>query len=62
MMFLQSPPVCLDFGLKAGDKFDKARYKEFTKTGKNVDYIVWPALLLHKGGPLLAKGVAEPKK
>jgi hypothetical protein len=30
--------------------------------GDKVKYVVWPALFLHEGGPLLYKGVVQPYK
>ncbi|CAG2188728.1 unnamed protein product [Mytilus edulis] len=38
---------------------DKNTYKEFVKSGDSVAYVVWPALFLHNGGPLLYKGVVQ---
>lgn len=58
-MNLQSPPVYMDLSVKEGDKFNKETYKHYTSLGKKVAYVVWPALYLHEGGPLLAKGVAQ---
>jgi hypothetical protein len=31
-------------------------------SGRQVSYMVWPALLLDEGGALVCKGVAEGKK
>jgi hypothetical protein len=42
--------------------FDKDSFKEYTCRGKYLDFVVWPALFLHKGGPLLNKGVAQGRK
>ncbi|XP_060601813.1 uncharacterized protein LOC132755035 isoform X2 [Ruditapes philippinarum] len=39
--------------------FDKGLYKEYITSGPVVKYVVWPALLLQKDGPLVCKGVAE---
>ncbi|XP_060583074.1 uncharacterized protein LOC132739389 isoform X2 [Ruditapes philippinarum] len=39
--------------------FDKNLFKEYTFRGNYFDFIVWPALLLHKDGPLLSKGIAQ---
>ncbi|XP_056011830.1 RB1-inducible coiled-coil protein 1-like isoform X2 [Ostrea edulis] len=61
LMVAQDPPVCLKPSEKNDKKFDKEIYREFTSSGKKIDYVVWPALLLHEGGPLLNKGVAQPK-
>ena len=46
---------------KEGTVFNKELFKEYTRRGKYIDYIVWPALLLHSDGPLLGKGVAQGK-
>ena len=40
-------------------EFNRDEYKAYTSTGKFIDYVVWPQLLLHDGGPRLAKGVAQ---
>ena len=40
-------------------EFNRDEYKAYTSTGKFIDYVVWPQLLLHEGGPRLAKGVAQ---
>ena len=36
-------------------------YKPYTRSGKVVDYFIWPPLLLHESGPLLAKGIVQAK-
>lgn len=40
-----------------GTKMDGYNMKSFTKNGQYVDFSVWPALYLHKDGPLLSKGI-----
>ncbi|XP_052811629.1 uncharacterized protein LOC128239165 isoform X4 [Mya arenaria] len=60
LMSVQDPPVVFDTP-KTGGKFDSDRYRTYTKMGKQLDYVVWPPMLLHAGGPLLAKGVAQGK-
>ncbi|XP_052811945.1 trichohyalin-like isoform X2 [Mya arenaria] len=60
LMSVQDPPVVFDTP-KTGGKFDSDRYRTYTKTGNQLDYVVWPPMLLHAGGPLLAKGVAQGK-
>lgn len=44
---------------KETEKLDHTAFKDYTKTGRYVDFVVWPALYLHEGGPLLCKGVAQ---
>ncbi|XP_062580976.1 uncharacterized protein LOC134242845 [Saccostrea cucullata] len=61
LMVAQDPPVFLKTLDKKDNKFDKDLYREFTSSGKKMDHVVWPAILLHEGGPLLKKGVAQPK-
>ncbi|XP_060567833.1 uncharacterized protein LOC132726518 isoform X4 [Ruditapes philippinarum] len=60
-MHLQSPPVYLDATLVSGSTLDTNKYKPYTKSGKKIDFIVWPSLYLHKDGPILCKGVAQGK-
>jgi hypothetical protein len=60
LMNAQDPPVVLDTSNVTGN-FDDNRFRTYTKSGKTVDYVVWPPLLLHNDGPLLCKGVAQGK-
>lgn len=46
-------------GINTKEEFDKSLYKDYTKRGKHLSYVVWPVLFLHEGGPLLCKGVAQ---
>ncbi|XP_052794212.1 uncharacterized protein LOC128227580 isoform X2 [Mya arenaria] len=59
MMVVQTPPM--DFkSAKKGDHFDKNIFNQYTKSGKFIDFVVWPALLLNKDGPVVGKGTAQP--
>ena len=60
-MHLQTPPVHLDVDIETNTKFDANKFKQYTKSGSKIDYLVWPYLLLHKDGPVLCKGVAQGK-
>ena len=60
-MCLQDPLVVIESD-EPGAKFDTNTYKAYTTSGKFVDYVVWPALRLHQGGPLLGKGIAQGRK
>lgn len=40
-------------------EFNHTSFKDYTKRGRYVKFIVWPALYLNEGGPLLCKGVAQ---
>ena len=57
LMVVQDPPLALS--ISSSSRFDTQVFREYTKRGPDVDYVVWPALLLHEGGPLLCKGVAQ---
>ncbi|XP_071126091.1 golgin subfamily A member 6-like protein 22 [Mytilus edulis] len=58
-MVIQDPVMHLDNDPVSNTPIDKNTYKEFVKSGDSVAYVVWPALFLHKGGPLLYKGVVQ---
>lgn len=58
-MAIQDPVMYLDEDVPAETQIDKNTYKEFVKSGNTVAFVVWPALFLHKDGPLLYKGVVQ---
>ena len=59
LMVIQDPPVVLT--TKLTGKFDTDRFRHYTQSGSTVDYVVWPVLFLHEGGPIICKGVAQGK-
>ncbi|XP_053399189.1 uncharacterized protein LOC123556872 [Mercenaria mercenaria] len=54
---VQDPPLILS--AQSPVEFDTNTFKDYTKRGKYVEYVVWPAMYLHEGGALLAKGIAQ---
>ncbi|CAC5390527.1 unnamed protein product [Mytilus coruscus] len=38
---------------------DPNKFNKYNRSGTTVEYVVWPALLLHKDGPVLAKGTVQ---
>ncbi|XP_053406450.1 uncharacterized protein LOC123547839 [Mercenaria mercenaria] len=60
LMCIQDPPLSLY--TKSKGKFDEGYFSPYTVSGRRVAYLVWPALLLHEGGPILQKGVAQGRK
>jgi hypothetical protein len=46
---------------KLTGQFDTDSFRHYTKSGSTVDYVVWPVLFLHEGGPIICKGVAQGK-
>ncbi|XP_033744187.1 uncharacterized protein LOC117330077 [Pecten maximus] len=60
-MVMQSPRVEFLFPPnKRGERFNKDFFKEFTQSGDSLDYVVWPAMVTHKQGSLLMKGIVQP--
>ncbi|KAK3594522.1 hypothetical protein CHS0354_030868 [Potamilus streckersoni] len=60
LMNIQEPPLELR-GLMCSSctSFDTSAFQPYTKSGTKIDYIVWPAMHLYRGGPLLCKGIAQ---
>ncbi|XP_060075805.1 uncharacterized protein LOC132555474 [Ylistrum balloti] len=61
-MNVQTPPLSLTSSPARGTPFLTDLYTPYTQSGNMVDYVVWPACLLHENGPLLRKGVLQPFK
>ncbi|KAL3879216.1 hypothetical protein ACJMK2_031523 [Sinanodonta woodiana] len=57
MMCIKDPPMYIVCDKEA--VFDQNKYMPYTKTGPEVSYVVWPALYLHRNGPLMREGVAQ---
>ncbi|CAC5403602.1 unnamed protein product [Mytilus coruscus] len=60
-MCIQQPPMEIRWAVK-GDKFNKEQYRFSGRKGKKYKMTVWPAVFLHKEGPLVAPGYAVPDK
>ncbi|KAH3795230.1 hypothetical protein DPMN_148778 [Dreissena polymorpha] len=60
MMKVQQPPVEF-LWVDPGSRFNKETFKSYTKIGEIVDQCIWPAVLLHKGGPVMVRGIAQGK-
>ncbi|KAL4229696.1 hypothetical protein ACF0H5_010084 [Mactra antiquata] len=61
LICIEDPPIHMAYG-KRNDALDMQFYKPYTKQGKYIDYIAWPALQ-HKDmkGSVLLKGRAQGK-
>ena len=59
LMSIQDPPVVLVHEVSPGEPFNPNAFKSFTKTGASMAYVVWPPMLLCKGGSILCKGVVQ---
>ncbi|WAQ98874.1 hypothetical protein MAR_023247 [Mya arenaria] len=60
MMVVQNPQMCF-FVPKSGTDVNTSMFKMYTRSGKAVDFIVWPAMMLHETGSVICKGVLQPK-
>ncbi|XP_052280081.1 myosin heavy chain, fast skeletal muscle-like isoform X2 [Dreissena polymorpha] len=60
LMSVQDPAVVID-EVKTPSKFDGDRYRAYTQSGTTMEFVVWPTMLIHSGGPILMKGVAQCK-
>ncbi|XP_048774623.1 uncharacterized protein LOC125679441 [Ostrea edulis] len=61
LMSIQDPPMCMEWQFQ-GCKFRRDIMRSFTKSGDKVQFVVWPALYLHDGGPLVAKAIVQGVK
>ncbi|XP_052792335.1 uncharacterized protein LOC128226486 [Mya arenaria] len=60
MMVVQNPQMVF-FVPELGTDVNTSMFKTYTRNGKAVDFIVWPAMMLHKKGSVVCKGVLQPK-
>jgi hypothetical protein len=42
-----------------GKPVDQSKFNLYDRNGTITEFVVWPALLLHKNDPILAKGVSQ---
>ena len=54
-----SPPLCFLWA-RQGQKIT-GHLTVYSREGDVVGFNVWPALLLHKGGAVLCKGIVQPQ-
>ncbi|KAL3878810.1 hypothetical protein ACJMK2_031138 [Sinanodonta woodiana] len=58
LMCIQQPPVHLEYGDKR-ETFNPDHYRGYTKSGKFIEFCVWPVVYFHENGPILTKGIAQ---
>lgn len=59
LMAVNDPPVHMFSDMKSGESIDTTYFRHFTSSGDYAEYVVWPALLLSKKGPVISKGVVQ---
>ncbi|KAK3099691.1 hypothetical protein FSP39_008120 [Pinctada imbricata] len=62
LMTVQSPPMYIECDVKTGSTFNSDLMAQYTRSGPNVEFVVWPVVYIEKNGALLSKGVAQPTK
>ncbi|XP_053399411.1 golgin subfamily A member 6-like protein 22 isoform X2 [Mercenaria mercenaria] len=58
MMKMQTPPMGFIWA-KVNQNVDKNKFTFYTKRGDVTKQCVWPAIELHKNGPLMSKGIVQ---
>jgi len=61
-MCIQDPPLVMEYENLEGKPVDRSKFNLYARNATITEFVVWPALLLHKNGPILAKGVVKPVK
>ncbi|CAC5390528.1 unnamed protein product [Mytilus coruscus] len=54
-----NPPMEIEYDNFGDQPVDSNKFNKYNRSGVTVEYVVWPALLLHKDGPVLAKGTVQ---
>jgi len=62
LMVIKEPPMVLVHDQMEGKLIDRNLFSVYTKRGSVVDFVIWPALILYKNGPILSKGVVQGKE
>lgn len=60
-MQITQPPIHLSACFPEKRIMNNDIFKAYMKSGRVIDYIVWPVMYLHENGPLLTKGIAQPE-
>lgn len=58
-MISADPPMVIEYENFENKLMDSNKFNKYNRTGTTVEYVVWPVLLLHKDGPVLAKGSVQ---
>jgi hypothetical protein len=61
-MVIKEPPMVLVHDQMEGQPIDFNLFSVYTKRGSVVEFVIWPALILNKNGPILSKGVVQGKE
>ncbi|XP_052077947.1 uncharacterized protein LOC127715861 [Mytilus californianus] len=56
---IADPPMVVEYKNFERNKIDSTKFNKYNRSGITVEFVVWPALLLYEGGPVLAKGTVQ---
>ncbi|XP_063414347.1 uncharacterized protein LOC134696456 [Mytilus trossulus] len=60
-MVIKEPSMVLVYDQLEGKPIDKNLFSPYSKNGSVIDFVVWPALILHNNGAILQKGSVQGK-
>lgn len=58
-MCITNPQMVIEYKNFENYPVDSNKFNQYNRNGSIVEYVVWPALLLHENGPVLSKGTAQ---
>ncbi|XP_033743437.1 uncharacterized protein LOC117329550 [Pecten maximus] len=56
---IQDPSIEFMYSVKEGEVIDSKYFRKYDRSGDIVEYLLWPAMLLHKEGPVLSRGIVQ---
>lgn len=61
-MYISDPQLVIEYENVEGKVMDTNKFNKYDRTGTIIEFVVWPVLLLHKNGPVLAKGTVQTNR
>lgn len=62
LMYISDPQLVIEYENVEGKVMDTNKFNKYDRTGTIIEFVVWPVLLLHKDGPVLAKGTVQTNR
>lgn len=61
-MYISDPQLVIECENLEGNVMDTNKFNNYDRAGTVIEFVVWPVLLLHKNGPVLAKGIVQTNR
>lgn len=61
-MYISDPQLVIECENLEGKVMDTNKFHKYDRTGTIIEFVVWPVLLLHQNGPVLAKGTVQTNR